>query len=150
MLARLGSKQWLLICLPWMLILGFFAARHPSSAGPSAAAPVASPVEVDHRLDGIRQAEADIQGALAVGISYLDFQHKLQALASAVVLADQSGVSVSVLANHRKAIETYMDGATLWKLKIDCPDVFSGELSSCPRLSAVWALASSKVGARVE
>src|ERR1700722_16363988 len=116
MLARLDWKQWLLLCLPWVLIPAFFAARHQSSA---------APVAVDHRLDGIRQAEADIQGALAVGISYLDLQHKLQALAAAVVLADQSGVSVSELANHRKAIETYMDSVTLWKLKIDCPDVFS-------------------------
>jgi hypothetical protein len=35
-----------------------------------------------------------------------------------------------------------MDSATLWKLKIDCPDVFSSQFSYCPRLAVVWPLAA--------
>lgn len=72
-------------------------------------------------LSRLRQAAADLEGSVAVGVSYLDFRHKLQNVSSALVWARQTGVKPDRLRPYEQAIEGYMDSLNLWKLKLQCP-----------------------------
>jgi hypothetical protein len=84
-------------------------------------------------LEGPGRAVADLEGSAAVGMSYVDFLHKLQSLGSAIALAKQEGASETALRPYTDAFEIYMSAQALWKQKIDCPAAFQfGDPDSCP------------------
>ncbi len=84
------------------------------------------------RVEGPRRAAAELDGATAAGVTYLEFGSKLQALGGAIVLARQEGATEGELRPYVESFETYKDSAALWKMKIDCPPAFSGgDPTSC-------------------
>jgi hypothetical protein len=93
-------------------------------------------------LSRLRQAAADLEGSVAVGVSYLDFRHKLQNVSSALVWARQTGVKPDRLRPYEQAIEGYMDSLNLWKLKLQCPSAFGDGYPECSATLEVEALAA--------
>jgi hypothetical protein len=84
-------------------------------------------------IEAPRRAAADLAGCAAVGMSYLDFVHKLQSFSSAIELARREGASASELRPFTQAFEFYRESQTLWKMKIDCASAFApGQELLCP------------------
>lgn len=82
---------------------------------------------------GIRKAVADLEGSATVGMSYLDFVHKLQDFSSAITLAKQQGAGERALLPYEESLEIYLLSQDLWKQKIDCPAAFgNGDPAGCP------------------
>lgn len=96
----------------------------------------------DPVLVSLQQAQADIQGAVSVGVNYLDFGHKLQGLSSAVILARRLGAAPDLVRPYEQALEMYEDGYSLWQMKIQCPSAFNDAFPECSVARQVGALAA--------
>jgi hypothetical protein len=82
---------------------------------------------------GPRRAAAALEGAATAGMSFLDFEHKLQDFAGAIALAEQEGAMKSKLRPYKEAFDMYKDSQTLWKIKLDCPTVFEIKIEMMKR-----------------
>jgi hypothetical protein len=72
-------------------------------------------------LKDVRAAALDLQGALSVGINYVDYSRKVQALSVAVLLAETDGCDEHKLKPYRASLEAYTDALGWWGDHINYP-----------------------------
>jgi hypothetical protein len=118
------------------LVVGLFVVGSTVSCG------LRTSENQDPNLQPLRQAEADLEGAIGVGVNYLDLGHRVQNLASAVVLAKQNGTRADLVRPYENALEMYMDSLALWKLKLQCPSAFRDQFPTCSVTPEIEALAA--------
>lgn len=97
--------------------------------------------EPDPALVSLRKAQADLEGAVNVGVNYADFGHNLQALSSAVIVARQSGIAPTLIGPYDRALEMYRDSYQLWQLKFECPSAFNDAYPACSVAKQIGVLA---------
>jgi len=74
------------------------------------------------KFEAVNRAAKAIEGSIAVGINYRNFQASLQALATEILIAKdkmKSQEEKDMLGNYSEVLSMYKDSLTLWQHKIN-------------------------------
>lgn len=95
--------------------------------------------KTDAALAGVHTAASDIEGALSVGVTFVQFGEKLQKLAAEVLIARDKGASAKKLEQYENALRIYKDSYALWADKIQYPFYYEWGDQHSPLLSDLAA-----------
>jgi hypothetical protein len=93
--------------------------------------------KTDATLSGVRAAASDVEGALSVGVTFVQFGEKLQKLAAEILIARDKGASRTKVEQYEKALQIYKDSYALWDDKIQHHQYYENNAEYSPVLSDI-------------